>query len=175
MRRDQLEHAIRAAGTILHASDVIVMGSQAILARWDHTQLPPEATDSNEVDIMAIVDDPDEVTRLADVLDGAVGELSLFHHTHGFYIDGIDHSTVTAPAQWRQRLIPVTSAHTTGWCLDPYDLCAAKLVASRDKDRDFVLALITAGLIETRLLRTRAQALPAPHDHRVLDWVTAIA
>ena len=40
VRRDQLEHLIRAAGAILDESEVIVIGSQAILASFDQSQLP---------------------------------------------------------------------------------------------------------------------------------------
>lgn len=35
MRRDQLEHAIRAACQIIQQSEVIVVGSQAILGTYD--------------------------------------------------------------------------------------------------------------------------------------------
>jgi hypothetical protein len=35
MRRDQLEHAIRAACQIIQHSEVIVVGSQAILGTYD--------------------------------------------------------------------------------------------------------------------------------------------
>ena len=59
MRRDQLEHLIRAAGAILDESDVIVIGSQAILASYDQSQLPAEATRSVEAHIVP-VSDPDE-------------------------------------------------------------------------------------------------------------------
>jgi hypothetical protein len=50
MRRDQLEHAIRAACQIIDADEVIVVGSQAILGSLSEDQLPPEATMSLEVD-----------------------------------------------------------------------------------------------------------------------------
>lgn len=43
MRRDQLEHAIRAACQIIQSTDVIVVGSQAILGTYDESQLPAEA------------------------------------------------------------------------------------------------------------------------------------
>jgi hypothetical protein len=52
MRRNQLEHAIRTACQIIHQSEVIVVGSQAILGTSDETQLPAAATMSIEVDIL---------------------------------------------------------------------------------------------------------------------------
>jgi hypothetical protein len=40
MRRNQLEHAIRTACQIIRQSEVIVVGSQAILGTYDESQLP---------------------------------------------------------------------------------------------------------------------------------------
>jgi predicted NBD/HSP70 family sugar kinase len=57
MRRDQLEHAIRTACQIIDRSEVIVVGSQAILGTFPEEQLPADATMSIEVDILPIADD----------------------------------------------------------------------------------------------------------------------
>jgi hypothetical protein len=40
VRRDQLEHAIRAATQILEQDKVIIIGSQAVLGSWDEGELP---------------------------------------------------------------------------------------------------------------------------------------
>src|SRR5262245_27203173 len=97
MRRDQLEHAIRTACQIIDAPEVIVAGSQAILASYSEEELPEEATMSMEVDVLPIADDNEEVIRLADQIEGVAGELSSFEETHGFSIDGIDLSTAALP------------------------------------------------------------------------------
>jgi hypothetical protein len=39
---------------------------------------------------------------------------------------------------------PAGSPQFTGWCLDKEDLCVAKLAAFREKDRNFVAALLEA-------------------------------
>jgi hypothetical protein len=52
MRRDQLEHAIRAACQIIGHSAVIVVGSQAILGTFREDELPADATMSLEVDVL---------------------------------------------------------------------------------------------------------------------------
>jgi hypothetical protein len=44
MRRDQLEHAIRAACQIIDRREVIVVGSQVILGTHDENELPAAAT-----------------------------------------------------------------------------------------------------------------------------------
>lgn len=169
VRREQLEHAIRAACAILQCDTVIIVGSQSILGTWDEQELPPRATLTNEADILAIDEDHRRVMAMADTLEGAAGELSHFHATHGFYLDGVDESTSILPAGWRDRLVSVCNSNTnyhTGWCLDPYDLCVAKLAAFRTKDQEFVDALLRCGRIDREILRERLAAVPVGHSDR---------
>jgi hypothetical protein len=49
MTRSELEHIIRAAGTIANVEDIIVIGSQAALGEFPHA--PSELLVSNEADI----------------------------------------------------------------------------------------------------------------------------
>ena len=97
MRRDQLEHAIRTACQIIQQTEVIVVGSQAILGTYDESQLPAAATMSIEVDILPIADSNEETARLADLIEGVAGELSPFEEFHGFSIDGVDLETAVLP------------------------------------------------------------------------------
>jgi hypothetical protein len=186
MRRDQLEHAIRTACQLIDAEAVIVLGSQAILGSLGEDLLPIAATMSMEVDILPIADDDEETVRLADRIEGVAGELSDFESLHGFSIDGVDLTTATLPQGWRDRLVKVSNENTvalgsarrfTGWCLDKEDLCAAKLYAHREKDRNFVQALLDARLVDPETLRTRVMALEAAHPARVamaLDWLDSV-
>jgi hypothetical protein len=179
MLRRQLEHAIRAACAILGVDSVIIVGSQSVLGTWDEYQLPGRATLTNEADVLAIDDDNDRVMMLADQLDGAAGEMSQFHQTHGFYIDGVDLTTSVLPSGWRERLVAVCTENTnycTGWCLEPHDLCVAKLIAYREKDREFVDALIAHGLIDPDVVRGRLDDVPAGHEAavtRARSWVSS--
>lgn len=141
MRRTQLEHAIRAACQIIDASEVIVVGSQAILGSIAAHELPPEATMSLEVDILPIAADELAIRELADRIEGVAGEWSPFEDLHGFCIDGASLETAILPTSWPQRLVKVENDNTaspsgefryTGWCLEAHDLCVAKLIASAD-------------------------------------------
>jgi len=76
MRRDQLEHAIRAACQIAGLTEVIIVGSQAILGTYTEDELPFSATRSVEVDVLPIADDTGEIDRLADEIEGAAGRRS---------------------------------------------------------------------------------------------------
>lgn len=77
LRRDELEHAIRAATEIIQQDSVIVIGSQSILGTWGEDDLPGIATMSDEVDICPVNDDDAE--SLATLLDSVAGEWSSFH------------------------------------------------------------------------------------------------
>jgi hypothetical protein len=54
VNRAALEHLIRAAGDALGEDTVVVIGSQAILASYDESSLPSEATRSIDVDILPL-------------------------------------------------------------------------------------------------------------------------
>ncbi|OBH18314.1 DUF6036 family nucleotidyltransferase [Mycobacterium sp. E3247] len=169
MRRDQLEHAIRTACQIAGLSEVIIVGSQAILGTYTEDQLPFYATRSAEIDVLPIADNTGEITRLADEIEGAAGEFSPFEQLHGFSIDAVDLQTSTLPGGWRDRLVKVQNENTAapsgepqfiGWCLDKEDLCVAKLCALREKDLNFVDALITADLVDPQVIATRPATVP---------------
>jgi len=91
MRRAELEHTIRAATEIVGEDSIIVIGSQAILGSYPENDLPTQATQSIEVDMAPLNDDDAE--SLATRLDGALGEWSLFHQTHGYYVQGVGRKT----------------------------------------------------------------------------------
>lgn len=185
MRRDQLEHAIRAACQIIGHPAVVVVGSQSILGSFAEDELPPEATMSIEIDILPLAEDNDEAARLADLIEGVAGEWSPFEEQHGFSIDGVDWETAVLPGGWRDRLVRVQNANTaapagapqyTGWCLDKEDLCAAKLCAFREKDQNFVAALLNAQLVDAETIAQRLAMVPKQHlpaAERALAWLAA--
>lgn len=172
MRRDQLEHAIRTACQIIGHSEVIVVGSQSILGTYDEGDLPAEATMSVEIDVLPIAETNEETARLADLIEGVAVELSSFEALHGFSIDGVDVHTSALPKGWRERLVKVQNANTTaisgdvrftGWRLDKEDLCVAKLCALREKDRNFVSALLDAHLVDSAVIEERLTAVARQH------------
>lgn len=71
MRRDQLEHIIRAAADITKETHFIVIGSQAILGQYPDA--PGELLVSMEADLY-----PPANPELSDFIDGALGRDSLF-------------------------------------------------------------------------------------------------
>jgi len=174
VKREQLEHVLRAASTIVGERDVLVIGSQAVLGSILDEHLPVEATTSIEADL-AFFDDPDD--EKADQVDGAIGELSPFHETYGYYAQGVSVTTAILPAGWRDRLIELDTPGTVparGLCLEPHDCVVSKLAAGRWKDRDFAEALLRDGLVAADVLIERIDLLPDVSQTgrtRLRQWV----
>ncbi len=143
MNREQLAHLLRAAANVTGQTDILVIGSQAILGSFDEDALPAEATISIEADLGLLDDDPGD--EASDEIDGSLGEMSLFFDTFGYYAQGISVTTAVLPQGWRDRLVEFTrddTAPARGWCLEPHDLVIAKLVRGDPKDYDFADALV---------------------------------
>lgn len=168
MNRAQLEHVIRAASTIAGDSEIVVIGSQAILGRYP--QAPDELLVSADVDIY-----PRNHPERADLIEGSIGELSPFHETFGYYAQGVGERTAVLPDGWESRLVSVPTPAGTGLCLEPHDLVVSKYVAGRQKDRDYVRAAIRHRLVERDILLERLAKTPIddPQRSSITAQVTA--
>lgn len=165
MNRDAFDHAVRAAGAILGENELLVIGSQALHASIS-TDLPPEALRSVEADIVAL-DDPGQ--EKADLIDGAIGEASIFHETFGYYAQGVAQSTAVLPHGWQDRLIRYETPSTNGvvaWCLEIHDLWISKAVALRPKDIEFCTALVAEELVAIFTLHNRLEDVAEIDDER---------
>lgn len=143
MRREELEHIIRASGAVTDQYEFVIVGSQSMLGCVPRPE--PVFTVSMEADIY-----PLQAPDLADRIDGAIGEGSAFHQTHGYYAQGVGPDTAVLPGDWLQRVHRVQNGNTdgrVGYCLDPIDLFLAKAVAGREKDREFCMALMEYGYV----------------------------
>ncbi len=163
MNREQLAHVVRAASTITGDSDIVIVGSQSILGTAEADSLPEEATMSMEADV-AFRDDADAAK--ADAVDGAIGELSQFHETFGYYAQGVEVSTAVLPAGWEDRAVLFDREDSRpgfARCLDPHDLVVSKLVAGREKDIEFATSLIAHEFVDAATLLDRADLLERPN------------
>ena len=161
MNRTQLEHIIRAASQISADTEIVVIGSQAIHAQ-DSKNLPLVVFQSEEADVY-----PRNHPERADDIDAAIGELSPFHETHGYYAQGVSPKTAKLPAGWEKRLIRLSSSNTggaTGFCLDVHDLVLSKYAAGREKDKEFNQALVRNGFVSKKKLLTLVPSMPVDDD-----------
>ncbi len=166
MKRDELEHVIRAAATVAGENEIVVVGSQAILGQF------PEAPDallfSQEADVY-----PRERPEKAIEIDGAMGDGSQFHETFGYYAHGVGPETAKAPTGWEGRLVPVRvpllaghDAEATGWCMEAHDLVLAKLTAGRERDMEFAEEAIRHNIVQPQELLRRVPYLPLDSRHQ---------
>jgi hypothetical protein len=164
--RRQLEHIIRAAAAISEDDEIVVIGSQAILGQFPDA--PASLLASMEADVY-----PRNHPDRADLIDGSIGEESMFHATFGYYADGVGEETAVLPAGWQDRLVKLQNENTLGkigWCLEAHDLVISKYAAGREKDLDFARDAIRHGLVDPTVLEERLGFAPLPDDRR-----TAIA
>ena len=172
MNRLQLEHIIRAAGSIADDNEIIVLGSASIFAQFP--DLPDRFLLSVEADVF-----PKNKPGMTDIIDGSIGELSPFHEAFGYYAHGVSKETArNLPVGWETRLIPIKSQNTggvTGWCLDIHDLIAGKYLSARDKDLQFIRMAIKQGLVKDQILRKRIEMLnlDAAQKEGILNGVTS--
>lgn len=171
MQREQLEHLIRAAAAITDQYDIMIVGSQSILGAVPNA--PAVLLQSMEADVYPL-HRPD----LADLIDGSIGELSPFQERFGYYAQGVGPDTAVLPAGWQTRVVKIQNQNTDfkiGWCLEPHDLAAAKLVAGREKDGPFVETLLAQKIISAEVLAARIELLniDASHRTRLQHWLAA--
>ncbi|MFO1468357.1 MAG: DUF6036 family nucleotidyltransferase [Steroidobacteraceae bacterium] len=168
MKKQHVDHVLRAAGRITGEKEFVIVGSQSL-----HGQYPDIADDivrSVEVDLIA--------TKRSDRTEwlNAIGQDSHFHETFGYYADPVDERTSRLPKDWKDRLVALAPGDTEGvqgWCLEPHDLAIAKYVAGREKDLRFNRELVTRGLlVQSRLLKLLEMiSLDASTRERVADFI----
>lgn len=162
-----LQRAVRALVREFKAATIFIIGSQAILMSW------PDAPDimrgTPEIDAYpdnAMLWEESEGNRgdgpaleASEHINALFGLGSQFHHTHGFYIDGVDDSTAMLPRDWRRHAI-VKRLDVDGRMVSviapaPYDLIVSKLARLDDKDKDFVVAFHQERPLDLPLLESR--------------------
>ncbi len=156
MKKQHVDHVLRAAGEITGEKQFVIVGSQAL-----HGKFPDAADDivrSAEVDLIA--------TKRADRTEwlNAIGQDSQFHETCGYYADPVDETTIARlPKGWKGRLVNLPKGDTggvRGLCLDPHDLAIANYVARREKDLLFTGELARRGYVKRQRLLELLAATP---------------
>jgi hypothetical protein len=101
MERPNLDHLLRAAGDATGQKIFVLVGSAAIFA-WRRV-VPAHMAMSREADLFAFDVSERDAERIADELDGDLGQQSQFDETHGYCVDGVEPKTVVLPEDWRDR------------------------------------------------------------------------
>jgi hypothetical protein len=100
VNKAEFDHLIAAAAMVSEESEIVVIGSQAILGNVAN---PPEVLlRSIEADVY-----PLRYPDRAEEIDGLLGDGSPFHQTYGYYAHGVGPETAKAPTGWEERLVRV--------------------------------------------------------------------
>lgn len=165
MNRNQLDHVIRAAASIVD-DEIVIAGSQAVLGQFPSA--PSSLLRSLEADVY-----PKNAPERAIEIEANLGDGSLFHATFGIFAQGIGPETVVAPTGWQERLIRLevpavtrSSGTAVGWALEIHDLVLAKLAAGRTHDIDFARDALKADLADVERLRSALGEMPESHRER---------
>lgn len=161
MKKQQLDHVLRAAGRITGEKQFLIIGSQALHGKYP--DLPDEIAHSAAVDLIA----KSNIDR-SEWLN-AIGQDSPFHETFGCYADPVDETTATLPRGWKGRLVNLPPGDTDGvkgLCLDPHDLAIAKYAARREKDLVFTRELARRKLVTRKQLLALLEKTPVSAEVR---------
>jgi hypothetical protein len=165
--KEDIERAVRAVAHEFKTDTVFIIGSQAILMSWPdapeimrgtpEVDAYPENARSWEIEEAKKADGlPIEAS---EHIHGLFGEGSLFHGTHGFYIDGVDEATARLPRGWHNRAIvrqfDVYGRKVKAVAPSPEDLIVSKLARLDDKDKHFVEAYHRARPLDINLIEAR--------------------
>jgi hypothetical protein len=87
-----------------------------------------------------------------------LGILSPFSRENGYFADALGLATVVLPPGWQERLLPLKDedGQVVALCLETHDVAVSKLMAGRDKDFPFIIALLERRLIALPALVERA-------------------
>ena len=169
MNRAEFEHIIRAAAAATGLSEFVVIGSQAVLAIM--ADAPRSLRRSVELDLY-----PATAPERSIEIDGAIGELSLFHQTHGIYAHGVGPDTACLPMGWETRCtrlkVAIADGVATVVAPELHDLACSKLVAGREKDIAYVAEMLRCGLIRRGRLQTLVDQVGViEHQSRLVSGI----
>src|SRR5260221_11781519 len=121
MKKQQVDHVLRAAGRITGETQFVIIGSQSL-----HGKFPDIADDivrSVEVDLIA--------KRNSDRTEwlNAIGQDSPFHQSFGYYADPVDDTSAVLPKSREGtpvKVPPGAARGGRGLCVGPQDPGVAK-------------------------------------------------
>lgn len=163
---------MRALATHFRTDTVVIIGSQSVLLEWPDA--PVLMRTSGEIDAYPINWEAWEREHpgqeASEEINALFGWGSDFHVTHGFYIDGVDSSTATLPAGWKDRVIHITAeaygTTVTAIAPSPEDLVVSKLARLEEKDAAYIAERHRFRPLNFPLIRERLAATEMDHNRR---------
>jgi len=184
--REDVSRAVNAIVTNFEdrgCNAVVLVGSQAILASYD---LPPSVPlVSFELDVFPVrLSDGQwqplqEGTEddISEEVFASFGEGSMFHETHDFFLDGVSSTTSSLPTDWTDRQV-VREMEVYGkkaYLIAPAveDLILAKAVAGREKDKEWIAAVLADKDVKINIYSLKQYVKNLPIDAEKKETVKA--
>jgi hypothetical protein len=164
-------HICRSAASIANVREVTVFGSSAIVP-WIERERPwAEFWPSMELDI-----DPGG-EKLATLVDGSLGEGSLFEETFKVRAHGVSIAAFTAPADWpgRAGLFVEPASGTRIRAPHPLDLVVSKLTRGDPHDWAFAAFARKEFAIERGAVRAGLEAVARERPDLAASVAAALA
>lgn len=138
MKKTQLLDLIQQVSQFTESQAPIIVGSHSLFAVTD--QVPAIVSRSVEADFLLAEWGIEVMREVGDKL----GMRSDFFDANGYYADPLGFATVVLTPGWRERLNPLADANgrVVALCLEPHDAAVSKLIAGREKDFQFIIALL---------------------------------
>lgn len=151
MTRNRLLDLLRRAVGLSAGQRLILAGSQAFYA--SAPSAPELVERSEEADLLLVGVDRALFVRLEE----ALGMESPYLYETGVFAHPVGLGTITVPTGWEERLVPFGREEGLAnvWALEIHDLAATKLMAGREKDFEFLRALLDQGLCDLPTLLGR--------------------
>ena len=167
MNKSQLEHLLVSAAKIGDDNEII----ESVLGQFPDAGKNPVLSYSMEADIYL-----KNKLNNTILVEGSIGEGSMFHQTYGYYAQEVGPNTANLPIGWEARLFPVkvkydASSSVTGYCLEVHDLAVAKYAAGREKDFLFLAVMINKGMLKKKELINRVYKTVGIDHSRVVDLI----
>jgi hypothetical protein len=141
------------AKRLTNHTEFVVIGSLSILGVVGNAKIPARMLMSIDVDCYTRRD-PARIFELRQ----ALGEASAFQAQHGYYLDPVAPTVATLPDGWEARLLSVNlDRDIVVQFLDPNDAAVSKYARNEPRDREWIRAGLSAGLLNIQIIASRFQ------------------
>lgn len=179
MNREKVAHILRAIAGVTGETKLALVGSATVLLRAKN--IPAAMLNTNEIDVFSPNATDEEM--FVDLVSGSLGRGSQFDQTFNYFGDGVTSRTAKMPSDWRERatIVEVPTLHGIEVLVpDLNDVALAKMLAWREKDRNWLQAGVRSKILDPTVMRGRLSLLPeteAPREEvqRRMDAVAAYA
>ena len=157
-----IAHILQAAAGVTGRDTFVIVGTGAVIAQLD--TVPLDLMETREVDLY-VPDDRDGY-GISDLIDGSIGEGSPFDEAFGYHAHGVGARTACLPDDWPARAVRYDLPKLPDvvcLCPEANDIALSKLCAWRDKDRAWLDAGLTGGVLSLDAMEARAGSITNPN------------